>query len=114
MPENEIYLSKSDIRILKKLERNTQIKWASIEAAVYQTNLDYCDLVVPSKTGEYARITTAGRQALFQYRKEKRNQRSEHTHNWLISIFSVVGGALLSDPLWAGIRCLVSWLSENS
>ena len=112
MPENEIYLSKSDIRILKKLERNSQIEWSSIETAVHETSLEYCDLVVPSRSGKYATLTMEGRQALMQYRNAKQRQRSEHIHNWYIAIFSTIGGALLSEPLWAGIRWLISQLLD--
>ena len=109
----EIYLSKSDLRILEKLERDNHVEWASIETVVQHTALEHYDLVVPSRSGKYAILTQEGRQVLLQYREEKQNQRSEHAHNWYIAIFSTIGGALLSEPLWAGIRWLISWLSKN-
>lgn len=38
--------------------------------------------------------------------------RSQRRHEWRIAIFTTLGGALLSKPLWTGISLLCSWIAS--
>ena len=41
-----------------------------------------------------------------QAAKEENEKKSQHRHEWAIAIFSTLGGALLSDPLWNLLRLI--------
>lgn len=44
---------------------------------------------------------------------EKARRHKEHVHDWLISLVSILGGALLSQPLWALISAAFHLLAGD-
>ena len=112
---DEIFLSRKDMRTLKKAEK-TIVSTELCEDLLLLGFVEEVKTHIPGyrpKSNGTAQITALGSRYL-KYIKEKRNKiKGEHLHDWLIPIFSVLGGALLSKPIWNGIDCLIKWVSEN-
>lgn len=47
------------------------------------------------------RLTPSGIDRLDALIKERSDRRRQFFHDWMIAVVSILGGALLSDPLWS-------------
>lgn len=115
-----ISLSKKENKRLKQLSKSP----AGLPPSPDETTLMEYGLIARTRYGSadsengaplktLSMITAKGNSYLTYERKKDQARRKEHTHNWLIAIFSVVCGALLSEPLWTLIRLIISWFSEK-
>lgn len=104
----DIQLSKGMAKLLKRLEREDSVDWEEIESTAEAKSLYYYALIYISRSGKYASITEKGRQVLLHYENAADERREERLHNWLIAIFSTIGGALLSKPIWT----VLEWIAE--
>lgn len=104
----DIQLSKGMLKLLKRIDREGSINLEDVKENEELNSLHHYSLIYTSRTGKYADITEKGRQVLLHYENAARARRSERRHNWLIAIFSTVGGALLSKPIWT----VLEWIAE--
>ena len=105
---DQIALSKREYRLLKKTSKH-KIALSTCprlkELGLIDEIFDPVSGYMPHATG-YAQINKNGINYLAYKRDIETKTRKEHTHNWLIAIFSVVAGALLSKPLWSLIEAI--------
>lgn len=59
-----------------------------------------------------ARINDNGKDYIAYSRKVSNESREKRLHDWKIAIFSTIGGALLSQPLWDSIEWLLALASS--
>ena len=73
-------------------------------------NLLSCNLLSGSANayGTIA-LTPAGLKHLDDHLQKVADRRKQFAHDWRLALFSVIGGALLSDPLWILLR----WIFEK-
>lgn len=111
-PAKDIHLNKNAFRLLKKISKGKSLNWVSIEETPEYKTLIYFGLISHThghKTGE---ITEKGFQVLLHRQHADDDRKQEHRHNWFIAIFSTLGGAILSRPLWDGIELLIEWVQK--
>lgn len=106
----DIFLTPKAYKLLRRIEKGEAVTWGDIDGTEEGNCLSCFELVYVSRTKENLRITEAGRQVLLREAYDKQQTRKEHRHNWLIAVFSTVGGAVLSKPLWEAIEWLTAWL----
>ncbi len=58
----------------------------------------------------YAIASDFGKDYLAYFKDQQQKIKDKNAHDWKIAIFSSVGAALLSRPLWAGIDWIVSMI----
>lgn len=108
----DIFLTQKAYKLLRRIEKGEVVNWDDIDGTEEGNCLSCFELVYVSRTKGNLQITETGRQVLLREAYNKQQTRKEHRHNWLIAIFSTIGGALLSKPIWAGIEWLINWLSQ--
>lgn len=96
----DIQLTKKAMKLLKTISDAKNYEVSSIsDSDAFKLLLEY-ELVSFSRNGQWVYIVPKGTQVLLRYENEKRARSQEHRHNWRIAIFSTLGGAILSKPIW--------------
>lgn len=65
-----------------------------------------------TSAGFHSWITDEGRTYLKYTHRQVRERRSDRLHDWIIAVFSILAGALLSRPIWESIDWLVQLLHK--
>lgn len=111
-PAKDIHLSKNALRLLKKIYKGKSLDWTSIEKTSEYNSLAYFTLINHQRGSNIGNLTEKGLQVLLCHQHAEEDRKQEHRHNWLIAVFSTLGGALLSKPLWDGIDLIIEWIQE--
>lgn len=111
-PAKDIHLSKRALRLLKRISKGKYVDWTSVERSAEYKTLVYFVLVDHQRGTKIGSITEKGLQVLLSHQHADDDRKQEHRHNWLIAVFSTLGGALLSKPLWDGIEWLTELIQE--
>ncbi len=118
MAFEEIVLGKEERYLLKKLSYKVAIEYSSDDSCfdavsrlkrlgLVETQAKKCDFST-GKIESYAIITDRGKDLLEYYNGKDLDRKKHYSHEWKIAIFTVLGGALLSRPLWSGIDWIMS------
>ena len=116
MDFEKIALSNRDYRRLKKSSAKP-IAITKDDMLITLDLIEECRTHVPGYAGSptgMGRITTTGKLYLAYASSREHIRRKEHTHDWLIAIFSTIGGALLSEPLWNIIHRIIDFVCDGS
>lgn len=54
------------------------------------------------------KLEPSGTARLVELTQERTQRRKQFSHDWMIAAFSIIGGALLSNPLWE----FIAWLAD--
>lgn len=112
MPEVE--LTRDELRALRKCATEP-IPLAKNERLV-RHHLAY-EIIEPvpgrfgNRTGLLS-ITDEGRDYLISYDARQTEIRKERRHDWLTTLLSTFGGALLSKPVWAVLGAIWDWITS--
>ena len=112
---NEIYLNRRDMRTLKKA-KNKSVSTDLCENLLLLGFVEEVKTHIPGyqpQTTETAQISILGSRYLAYIREKRSQTRRARLHDWLIAAFSVLGGALLSKPIWNWIDWVIKWLSDK-
>lgn len=111
---DEIFLSRKDIRILKKSEKASVPTKECKNLLIYKfvdeikvNNPGY----LPKSTGT-AQINNLGISYLAYIKAKNNDRKRDHMHDWLVAVFSTLAGAVLSKPLWEFIEWICYALAE--
>lgn len=113
---DEIALSKDEQTALNELaNHNLLFDGESKEALNRLAHLGLAEkfqAIYNQKMCLIVRITDSGKDYLAYEKMEDEEKRKSNLHDWKIAIFSTVGGALLSQPLWYGIEWIISTVAN--
>lgn len=112
MDFDQIYLTDSEVEALRYSAHNEislsefrRLKDYKLVSEIYSHKPGW------STVGKgRAVINDRGEDYLIYLECRERENRRERLHDWKIALFSTLGGALLSAPLWDGIRFLLRLL----
>lgn len=117
MDFSKIVLSKRDISLLKDV-RDGIATYADpgidnlIKLGLVTTDFVIQSSYEPNNTNQTISLTDNGITYLVYVENTNADRRREYRHDWMLAIFSVIGGALLSDPLWSFINWFANCLSK--
>lgn len=111
-PAKDIHLSKNGYRLLKKISKGKSLDWVAVEKTLEYKSLTYFSLIDHRCGSKDGSLTEKGLQVLLSHQHAEEDRKEEHRHNWLIAVFSTLGGAILSKPMWDGIDWLIEWIQE--
>jgi len=110
MDFENIFLEKKELKRLRKLAKSNQwIKSVPTDSQLINKRLVEHSLFWDTDgniQGWHSKIIDKGKDYLKYYDRHRNERRSDRLHDWLIAIASMIGGALLSEPLWNWIRLL--------
>ena len=115
MPEidfDHIALSKGEMEVLKELSsRNMLFDGEKMEILAKLVSAGLAEkkaALLNKETCEIVKINDKGNFYLAFRKMQIEEKRKSNLHDWKITIFSTIGGALLSRPLWDGIEWILS------
>lgn len=107
-----ICLSKEELRLLRRIIKEgkdyIKVDENNIDHATRLRDFDFIRIMrtdCPGKESvQFCEIRARGITYSNYIDAEKRKEKRSRAHDWKIAVFSVLGGAFLSAPLWAFIR----------
>lgn len=114
MNNYDIPLTRQELRALRRCQTEP-IPLAGNERLVRHKLA--CEIIEPvqgyfgNRTGKLE-ITDLGRDYLISYASRKKDLRESRRHDWLTTLLSTFGGALLSKPVWDALEWILDWLGE--
>lgn len=110
-----VVLSDDELNLLKSSEIDiVLVTNENRNSAIRLRDLDLIKIMTPDRPDkpnkDYCFIRDRGRNYLRYKENEKSEKTKSNLHDWKIAFFSVIGAALLSKPLWAGIDWVIAKL----
>lgn len=113
---DHIALSKGEMEVLKELSARNMLfdgEKMGIMAKLVSAGLAEKKAALLNKeTCEIVKINDNGNFYLAYKKMEAEEKRKSNLHDWKITIFSTIGGALLSRPLWDSIEWILAVVAK--
>lgn len=109
---DQIYLTDAEIQALRQSAHN-EIPLLGNERLKRYKLVDELYSHIPGRMpigkGRFV-ISDHGQSYLIFLDHQEQDRKEQRTHDWKVALFSTIGGALLSDPLWETLRLLLRLL----
>lgn len=115
MDFDSIVLTKKELRRLEQLSNAPGgLPRAVEDQTLYNRKLIFCEHYRNDNgTGSSLYfISQDGKDYLGQKKRNDRTERKGRQHDWIIAIFSLIAGAILSRPLWETIDLIIEFFKN--